>query len=334
MAAVQGGSPQVNDAPAGVANGPAVSAPALPSNGPLGLPSNRPSPSLPGSAKNGNTFDSAAEARRVERRQRRAQRLEVMARVLLPTLIVGALLLLWEMVVRINQIPHYILPAPSLVLQTLVKNWGNLAPALWFTVKVTLLALTAAVVGGVLLAMAFALSRWVEIAFFPIAVVLQVTPIVAIAPLILIYVDSTMAALLICAWIVAFFPILSNTVIGLKSADSNLHDLYSLYGATPWQRFRLLLVPSALPYFLGGLKIAGGLSLIGAVVAEFTAGSAGRNTGLASRILESMFRTEIPMMFAALLLVSLLGIVIFIAFAVLAKVLLGHWHESELGRDR
>jgi NitT/TauT family transport system permease protein len=164
-------------------------------------------------------------------------------------------------------------------------------------------------------------------------VVLQVTPIVAIAPLILIYVDSTMAALLICAWIVAFFPILSNTVTGLKSADSNLRDLYTLYGATRWQRFRFLLVPSALPYFLGGLKIAGGLALIGAVVAEFTAGSAGRNTGLASRILESMFRTEIPMMFAALLLVSLLGIVIFVVFAALAKLLLGHWHESEMRRE-
>jgi NitT/TauT family transport system permease protein len=263
-----------------------------------------------------------------------ARRGENAARVLLPLFIVAALLGLWELVVQMNDVPHYILPAPSLVVQTLVKNWGNLAPALWFTVKLTAMALAAAVVGGVLLAMAFAMSKWVEIALFPIAVVLQVTPIVAIAPLILIYVDSTMAALLICAWIVAFFPILSNTVIGLKSADANLRDLYTMYGATRWQRFRLLLVPSALPYFLGGLKIAGGLALIGAVVAEFTAGSAGRNTGLASRILESMFRTEIPMMFAALLLVSLLGVVIFVAFAGLAKLLLGHWHESEMQRER
>ena len=263
----------------------------------------------------------------------RAQRRESVGRIALPVVIVSLLLLGWEALVRVNEIPHYILPAPSLVLQTLAKNWGNLSPSLWFTVKLTLMALGAAVVGGVLIAMAFALSKWVEIALFPIAVVLQVTPIVAIAPLILIYVDSTTSALLICAWIVAFFPILSNTVIGLKSADSNLRDLYQLYGATPWQRFRLLLVPSALPYFLGGLKIAGGLSLIGAVVAEFTAGAAGRETGLASRILESSFRTEIPMMFAALLLVSLLGIVIFIVFAALAKLLLGHWHESELRRE-
>jgi NitT/TauT family transport system permease protein len=264
---------------------------------------------------------------------RHGGRREAWLRAILPMAIVAALLLLWEVMVRVNNVPHYILPAPSLVLRTLVEQWANLAPALWFTVKLTLMALAAAVVGGVLLAMAFALSKWVEIGLFPIAVVMQVTPIVAIAPLILIYIDNTTVALLICAWIVAFFPILSNTVIGLKSADSNLHDLYTLYQATPWQRFRFLLVPSALPYFLGGLKIAGGLALIGAVVAEFTAGSAGRNTGLASRILESMFRTEIPMMFAALFLVSLLGVVIFVAFAGLAKLMLGHWHESEMKRE-
>jgi NitT/TauT family transport system permease protein len=275
----------------------------------------------------------AAEPNAAAQRLERARQREAVGRVALPLLIIGLLLLGWEALVRVNGIPHYILPAPSLVLKTLVGNWDNLAPSLWFTVKLTLMALGAAVVGGVLIAMAFALSKWVEMALFPIAVVLQVTPIVAIAPLILIYVDSTASALLICAWIVAFFPILSNTVIGLKSADTNLRDLYQLYGASPWQRFRLLLVPSALPYFLGGLKIAGGLSLIGAVVAEFTAGAAGRNTGLASRILESSFRTEIPMMFAALLLVSLLGIVIFIVFAALAKLLLGHWHESELRRE-
>lgn len=280
-------------------------------------------------SKPSNTLKVEAAAQR----RHRLRRIESHMRVVLPLAIVVALMLLWEWVVRVNDIPHYILPAPSLVLETLVGNWASLAPALFFTVELTLMALAAAIVGGVLLAMAFAMSKWVEIALFPIAVILQVTPIVAIAPLILIYVDNTTSALLICAWIVAFFPILSNTVIGLKSADSNLKDLFTLYEATPWQRFRFLLVPSALPYFLGGLKIAGGLSLIGAVVAEFTAGSAGRNTGLASRILESMFRTEIPMMFAALLLVSLLGIVIFVVFAALAKALLGHWHESEMRRE-
>jgi NitT/TauT family transport system permease protein len=183
------------------------------------------------------------------------------------------------------------------------------------------------------MAAVFALSRPIERALFPIAIVLQVTPIVAIAPLILIYVESTTAALLICAFIVAFFPILANTVVGLRSADSNLRELFTLYGATPWQRLRLLLVPSAMPYFLAGLRIAGGLALIGAVVAEFAAGAAGRETGLASRILEASFRTEIPKMFAALTLVSGVGILIHVLFDTLARRWLGRWHDTELPRD-
>lgn len=263
----------------------------------------------------------------------RARRRETVLRIVVPLTVVTLLFLIWEVMVRVNNIPHYILPAPSLILSTLFDNWASLSPALWFTVKLTLLALAAAIAGGVLLAIAFSMSKWVEIGFFPIAVILQVTPIVAIAPLILIYISSTTAALLLCAWIVAFFPILSNTVIGLKSADSNLRDLFTLYQTTPWQRFRYLLMPTALPYFMAGLKVAGGLSLIGAVVAEFTAGTAGRETGLASRILESSFRTEIPMMFAALLLVSLLGIAIFVVFAALSRWVLGHWHESEMRRE-
>ncbi|MDM0115326.1 ABC transporter permease [Variovorax sp. J22R133] len=278
-----------------------------------------------------NNAPSAAE---LQARDGRLRRRESLMRIAVPAAVVAGLLLVWELLVRVNNVPHYIIPAPSLILSTLFENWETLAPALWFTVKLTLLALAAAIVGGVLLAVAFALFKWVEIGLFPIAVILQVTPIVAIAPLILIYVSSTTAALLLCAWIVAFFPILSNTVIGLKSADSNLRDLFTLYKASPWQTFRYLLVPSALPYFMAGLKIAGGLSLIGAVVAEFTAGTAGRETGLASRILESSFRTEIPMMFAALLLVSLLGIAIFIVFAALSRMVLGHWHESEMKRER
>ncbi len=246
-----------------------------------------------------------------------------------PALVLVAALLAWEALVRIAQIPHYILPAPSLILATLWENFGSLAQSWWFTIRITFGALLLSAVLGVALAALFAMSPWIERSLFPFAIVLQVTPIVAIAPLILIYVDSTTAALLICAWIVAFFPVLSNTVIGLRSTDANLSDLFTMYRATRWQRLRLLLVPSALPYFIAGLKIAGGLSLIGAVVAEFTAGAAGRETGLASRILEASFRTEVPKMFAALLLVSLTGVAIFLLFNLLSRWLLGRWHESE-----
>jgi NitT/TauT family transport system permease protein len=253
---------------------------------------------------------------------------------ILPFIVFAAALVGWEALVRINNIPHYILPAPTLVLVTLWENLGSLMESWWFTMKVTFGALFLAVAGGVILATLFALNKWVEASLFPFAILLQVTPIVAIAPLILIFIDSTMAALLLCAWIVAFFPILSNTVIGLRSADHNLRDLFTLYRASPWQTLRHLLIPSAMPFFIAGLKIAGGLSLIGAVVAEFTAGAAGKQTGLASRILEASFRTEIPKMFAALVLVSLTGVMIFVLFNFISKLVLGKWHESEVKASR
>lgn len=273
--------------------------------------------------------DAEEMALRVQRRARR----ERLLRSVVPALALACVLLAWEAIVRINRIPEYIIPAPSLVMQTLVTQWSSLWPSLMFTLKLTFAGLALAVIGGVFFAAAFALSRWVEVALFPFAVVLQVTPVVAIAPLILIYVESTFSALLICAWLVAFFPILSNTVIGLRSADHNLKDLFQLYRTTPWQRLRFLLVPSALPYFLAGLKIAGGLALIGAVVAEFVAGTAGAETGLASRILEASFRNEIPRMFAALVLISLCGVAIFLLFNWLSRVLLHKWHDSEMRRE-
>lgn len=250
------------------------------------------------------------------------------ARVL-PVMSLLGLLALWEGLVRWAHIPHYTLPAPSLVLSTLAANFASLAGSWWFTLKITFGALALACAGGVMAASVFALSRPLELALFPLAVVLQVTPLVAIAPLILIYVESTTAALLLCAWIVAFFPILSNTVAGLRAADPCLVDLFRLYRATPLQRLRLLLVPSALPYFVAGLKISGGLSLIGAVTAEMVAGAAGRETGLASRILEASFRTETPKMFAALSLLIATGVLIFWGFGALSRALLRHHQGAD-----
>ncbi|MEM6667095.1 MAG: ABC transporter permease, partial [Pseudomonadota bacterium] len=212
-------------------------------------------------------------------------------------------------------------------------DWGILQSALLTTLKITFGALAIAVIGGVGIAVLFSLSKWVEMSFFPFAVILQVTPIIVIAPLIFIYVDSKIAGLLICAWIVAFFPILSNTTLGLNSADHNLQNLMELYGASKWQMLWHLQLPSALPYFLGGLKIAGGLSLIGAIVAEFVAGTGGVGSGLAFRILEASYRLNIPRMFAAIILISFTGILIFMAMSLLSHLLLRKWHESALKRE-
>jgi NitT/TauT family transport system permease protein len=234
----------------------------------------------------------------------------------------------WEWAVWVNEIPHYILPGPVQIAQTLVRDWDSLSVSLLVTVQITFAALFVAASLGLLLAILFTQSRVIEMSLFPYAVVLQVTPIVAIAPLIIIWVDDVRVALLICAWIVAFFPILSNTTVGLNSTDRNLLDLFRLYGASRWQVLWRLKLPSAMPYFLAGLRISGGLALIGAIVAEFVAGTGGTSSGLAYRILESGYQLQIPRMFAALFLVSATGIAIFMAMALLSHLILRRWHES------
>jgi NitT/TauT family transport system permease protein len=251
----------------------------------------------------------------------------------MPVSLIIAVLAVWEFGVWYHGTPHYILPGPLLVIKTLFSDWHTLYPSLLVTLQITFSALAIAIIGGVGLAVLFTLSKWVELSLFPFAVIAQVTPIIAIAPLILIYVESTYAALLLCAWIVAFFPILSNTTLGLNSADHNLVNLFQLYGANRWQMLRYLRLPSAMPYFLGGLKIAGGLALIGAIVAEFAAGTAGTGSGLAYRILEASYRLNIPRMFASLILISLSGILIFFAFTLLSHLMLRKWHESALKRE-
>ena len=245
----------------------------------------------------------------------------------LPLLVFLAMIGLWEALVRVNDIPPYVLPSPSLIGVTLVKDWDTLSGSLLVTLQITFEALLAATVGGVALAILFARSRWVERSFFPFAVVLQVTPIVAIAPLLLVYLDAN-TAVLVCAFLVAFFPILSNMALGLASADHNLIDLFELYKASRWKQLILLRLPAALPYFLGGLRIAGGLALIGAIVAEIAAGSAGQGAGLAYRIVEAGYRLNIPRMFAALVLISASGILIYLVFTLLSYVLLSRWHDS------
>jgi NitT/TauT family transport system permease protein len=250
-------------------------------------------------------------------------------------IVVGVLALIaWEVIVRVKGIPHYILPGPVAIGQTLVTDWGTLSESLWITLKIALAALFAAVGVGVLLAVLFTQSKWLELSLFPYAVVLQVTPIVAIAPLIIIWTNNNIPlSLLICAWIVAFFPILSNTILGLNSVDHNLINLFQMYGATRSQTLRYLRLPAALPYFLGGLKISGGLALIGAVVAEFVAGTGGAASGLAYRILEAGFQLKIPRMFAALLLISLSGVAIFLVTSWISNMLLRSWHESAVTRE-
>jgi NitT/TauT family transport system permease protein len=253
-------------------------------------------------------------------------------RILLPVIVFALAIAAWAFVVRIGDIPPYVLPGPGAVFQTLISDWPILWQSLLATLLTTLEGFVAAAVGGVALALLFNQSKWLEYSLFPYAVVLQVTPVIAIAPLLLIYLPQH-TAVVVCAWIVGFFPVLSNTTLGLNSVDRNLAGLFQLYGASSLQTLRFLKLPAALPYILGGLRIAGGLSLIGAVVAEIAAGSAGSGSGLAYRIAESGYRLNIPRMFAALLLLSAAGIVIYGLLALTSHLVLRRWHESALGKE-
>jgi NitT/TauT family transport system permease protein len=257
---------------------------------------------------------------------------EDVLRLALPIVLLALGVVVWEFIVHLKGIPPYVLPAPSLVFATLVSDWPILSESLVVTLVTTLEGFVLALIGGVGLALLFNLSRLVEYSLYPYAVILQVTPVVAIAPLLLIYLPQQ-AAVLACAWIVAFFPVLANTTLGLNSVDHNLVDLFRLYGASRTQVLWRLKLPSALPYILGGLKIAGGLSLIGAVVAEIAAGAAGAGSGLAYRISESGYRLNIPRMFAALVLLSVVGILIYFALSFLSHLLLRRWHESAVSRE-
>jgi NitT/TauT family transport system permease protein len=252
---------------------------------------------------------------------------------MLPLTTLALAVLAWELVVRINSIPAYVLPAPTLVARTIITDWEILWHALLVTLTITVEGFILAVVGGVGLAILFNQSRLVEYSFYPFAVILQVTPIVAIAPLLLVYLPQQ-GAVLACAWIVAFFPVLANTTLGLNSVERNLRDLFELYGATRTQLLLRLKLPAALPYMLAGFTIAGGLSLIGAVVAEIAAGSAGAGSGLAFLIVESGYRLNIARMFAALLLLSAAGIAIFGLLSLAANLTLRHWHESAVTDER
>ena len=255
--------------------------------------------------------------------------LSIVIPVFMVLLAIGA----WQAHIMINQVPRYIMPAPLDVVNALFTDWGTLAPSLLVTLRITVMALGIALIGGVGLAIILVQSRWIELALFPFAVILQVTPMIAIAPLLIIYMPDTQSALLTCAFVVAFFPILSNMVAGLKSVDHNLLNLFELYGASRWQTLIHLKLPSSLPYFAAGLRIGGGLSLIAAVVAEFAAGSAGKGAGLAFRLLESGYRLNYPRLYAALVLLMLTGVAIFALTSLISWALLHRWHESALKRE-
>jgi len=259
---------------------------------------------------------------------------EKLVRVVAPLLVGVALIVLWHGIVVAYNVPRYLVPSPVVVARAMVEDWGLLSTSLLVTLKITFLAFAAAVTLGVLVAFMFVQSRIVEMSLFPYAVLLQVTPVVAIAPLIIIWVKDPTASLVFCATIVALFPIISNTILGLRSVNPGLVNLFRMNKASRWQTLVRLRIPSALPYFFGGLRISSGLSLIGAVVAEFVAGTGGTGAGLAYQILQAGYQLNIPRLFAALVLITGTGVLLFLLMVFLSRLALGGWHESELVPER
>jgi NitT/TauT family transport system permease protein len=258
---------------------------------------------------------------------------ETATTIVAPVLVGVVLVAIWEIACRNANIPVYLFPKPSDIAGTLWTDGPALLAALVMTLRVALQAFAVAIVLGTLIAFLFVQSKAIEMSLFPYAVLLQVTPIVAIAPLIIILVKNTQVALTVCATVVAIFPIISNTTLGLRSVDPGLVNLFRMNRAGRLQTLVRLRIPSALPYFFGGLRISSGLALIGSVVAEFVAGTGGRSAGLAYEILQSGFQLDIPRMFAALFLITLAGVALFATMIGLSKLALGEWHESEIGAE-
>lgn len=253
---------------------------------------------------------------------------EQFQKIIIPASVAIILVLSWQIIVTAAEVPNYIFPSPYITIKTLISDWNLLGPSLFYTLKITFFSFFLAVVIGMAVAFVFVQSKAIETAFFPYAVLLQVTPIVAIAPLIIIWVNNTTLALTICSTLVAIFPIISNTTLGLRTVSPNLLAYFQLRRANRLQVLIKLRIPSSLPYFFASLKIASGLSLVGAVVSEFVAGAGGANTGLAYQILQSGYQLNIPRMFAALILISLTGIILFFSMSMLTKLSIGRWHES------
>ena len=254
-------------------------------------------------------------------------------KVAAPALLALVVVALWQFLTDFYAVPSYLVPSPAVVVRALVDDRVLLLRSLAVTLGIALTALVVATLIGALAALVFVQSRWIEMSLFPYAVMLQVTPIVAIAPLIIIWVKNTWAALVICAVVVAIFPIISNTTLGLRSADAGLLNLFRLYRASRWQTLTRLRIPGALPYFFGGLRIASGLALIGAVVAEFVAGTGGSGAGLAYQILLAGFQLNVPRLFAALVLITAAGVALFALTLAASRLALRRWHESELRAD-
>jgi NitT/TauT family transport system permease protein len=242
-------------------------------------------------------------------------------------------LALWQLVVTSLQVPRYLLPTPTDIAVSATEHASDLLVALTSTFVSAVLGFGLSIVVGMLAALVMSQNKLLERSLYPYAILLQTIPIVAIAPLIVIWVGAGAPAVVIISFLISLFPIITNTTAGLTSTDHNLMSMFDLYNANFWQRMIKLKLPFALPYVMTGLRISSGLAVIGAIVGEFIAGIGGLRGGLGYVIISAANRLDMPYLFASALTSSLLGIIIFIGISLISARFLRHWHESAVRRE-
>ncbi|WP_353737811.1 ABC transporter permease [Kyrpidia sp.] len=247
-----------------------------------------------------------------------------------PIAVFFGFVLIWQFGLQILNVPVFLIPKPTDIFQAAVENLGNLTQSALQTVTESLVGFVMSFVGGVLGAVLMASSKILERSLYPYAIILQTIPIVAIAPIIVIWFGAGLNAIVIIAFIIGFFPMISNTLIGLNSVDHNMLNLFRLYNASKWQTMWKLRLPAALPYMMAGLKISCTLSVVGAIVGEYIAGIGGGSGGLGYAITVAATRLQTAYLFACGLAASLLGIVLFLVIQLISKWILSSWHESEM----
>lgn len=236
----------------------------------------------------------------------------------------------WELFCRLSGLKPYLLPKPSDIVMAASENASNLWVSVYTTITEAVLGFLLSIVLGVGFAILLASSKLIERSIYPYAIIMQTIPIVAIAPIIVIWFGAGMNAIIIIAFLIGFFPMLSNTLIGLNSTDHNMKNLFYLYNASPLQSMFRLRIPAALPYIVAGLKISCTLAVIGAIVGEYIAGIGGGKGGLGYAITVASSRLQTAYLFACGLSASLLGILFFLLVNAFAKWMLSSWHESEM----
>ena len=252
----------------------------------------------------------------------------------IPPMIAFVLLVaVWEIVVDIFKIPHYLLPGPILVAQTAITRWGDLVTAVNTTFFAALAGLALSIFVGITGSLVMSQSRVLERSLYPYAVILQTIPIIAIAPLVVIWLGAGTPAVIVISFLISLFPMISNTSAGLTSTDHNLLNMFDLYNANWWQRIVKLKLPFALPYIMTGLRTSSGLAIIGAIVGEFVGGIAGQRGGLGYVLTAAAIRLDMGYLFAAAFSSAMLGISIFIVVSFIQNLTLRHWHESAVTRE-